>query len=171
MTDKTTPDKPEEHDRPADQRTGADAESETPAAAARVEDAIAEASRTASRPKQQLITAIEIENFKGIGTPVRIDLRPITLLFGRNSAGKSTILQALCYAHEILSHRNVDAKKTDLGGDQVDLHGFRHFVHRHHLNRVVRLRFQLDLTNWRVPEPVWRLMEAYRNDFISDIHN
>ena len=39
--------------------------------------------------KSPLITAVEIENFKGIGRRVRIDLRPITLLFGRNSAGKS----------------------------------------------------------------------------------
>jgi len=39
------------------------------------------------------LTRIEIENFKGIGTRQRIDLRPITLLFGPNSAGKSTILQ------------------------------------------------------------------------------
>ena len=41
------------------------------------------------------LTRIEIENFKGIGTRQSIDLRPITLLFGPNSAGKSTILQAL----------------------------------------------------------------------------
>ena len=99
-----------------------------------------------------LITAIEIENFKGIGRPVRIDLRPITLLFGRNSAGKSTVLHALCYAHEILSHRNVDAHKTDLGGDQIDLGGFRRFVHGHDLKRSVRLRFELDLYGWILPE-------------------
>ena len=68
----------------------------------------------ASQTKSPLVTAVEIENFKGIGRPVRIDLRPITLLFGRNSAGKSTVLHALCYAHEILSHRNVDAHKTEL---------------------------------------------------------
>ena len=41
------------------------------------------------------ITAIEIENFKGISDRVRVDLKPITLLFGANSAGKSTILHAL----------------------------------------------------------------------------
>ena len=52
----------------------------------------ARAAQTAS----PLITAIEIENFKGIGRPIRIDLRPIILLFGNNSAGKSTILHALC---------------------------------------------------------------------------
>ncbi len=99
-----------------------------------------------------LITAIEIENFKGIGRPVRIELRPITLLFGRNSAGKSTVLHALCYAHEILSHRNVDAHKTDLGGDQIDLGGFRRFVHGHDLKRSVRLRFELNLRDRELPE-------------------
>ena len=108
--------------------------------------------------KGPLITAIEIENFKGIGAPVRIDLRPITLLFGRNSAGKSTILQALCYAHEILSHRNVDAHKTELGGDQIDLGGFRQFVHGHDTSRTIRLCFELNLENWRVPEPLMEKM-------------
>ena len=113
--------------------------------------------RTARAP---LITAFEIENFKGIGRSVRVDLRPITLLFGSNSAGKSTILHALCYAHEILSHRNVDAHRTELGGDQIDLGGFRNFVHGHDVNRKVRLRFVLDLKGWRVPDPLWDKIES-----------
>ena len=100
-----------------------------------------------------LITAVEIENFKGIGRPVRVDLRPITLLFGRNSAGKSTLLHALCYAHEILSHRNVDAGKVELGGDQIDLGGFQTFVHGHDVERSVRLRFELNLEHWGKEPP------------------
>lgn len=98
-----------------------------------------------------LITAVEIENFKGIGRPVRVELRPVTLLFGGNSVGKSTVLHALCYAHEILSHRNVDARKTELGGAQVDLGGFQRFVHSHDLERSVRLRFELNLRRRRLP--------------------
>ena len=43
------------------------------------------------------ISRIEIENFKGVGARQKIDLRPITLLFGPNSTGKSPILQALRY--------------------------------------------------------------------------
>ncbi len=111
------------------------------------------ASARASQSTSPLITAIEIENFKGVGRPVRIDLRPITLLFGRNSAGKSTILHALCYAHEILCHRNVDAGKVELGGDQIDLGGFRNLVHAHDLDREVRLRLELDLESWRMRPP------------------
>ena len=123
----------------------------------------------ASQTKSPLISAVEIENFKGIGRPVRIDLRPITLLFGRNSAGKSTVLHALCYAHEILSHRNVDAHKTELGGDQVDLGGFRNFVHAHDLTRKVRLRFELNLEDWEVPRPLYeRLLAEYYDDYGID---
>ena len=44
-----------------------------------------------------LIKAITIENFKGISEPVRVEFKPLTLLFGPNSSGKSTIIQALHY--------------------------------------------------------------------------
>ena len=51
---------------------------------------------------------LEIENFKGIGAKQVIDLAPITLLFGANSAGKSTILQSLHYVREVLARGNPD---------------------------------------------------------------
>ena len=47
------------------------------------------------------ITSITIENFKGIGDAATIPIRPLTLLFGKNSSGKSTVLQALRYLREI----------------------------------------------------------------------
>ena len=129
-------------------------------------------------PASPLITAVEIENFKGIGRPVRIELRPITLLFGRNSAGKSTVLHALCYAHELLSHGNVDAGMTDLGGDQIDLGGFRNFVHAHDRDRTVRLRFECNLENWEVPEPLVEKMARHEglepgsaDDFAAWVHS
>ena len=130
--------------------------------------------QSAGESRSPLITAIEIENFKGIGRPLRIDLRPITLLFGRNSAGKSTILHALCYAHEILNHRNPDPHKVEIGGDQIDLGGFRRFVHGHDLDRVVRLRFDLNLDGWRVPDRLVRMMidadpEAVMDEAMDEI--
>lgn len=48
------------------------------------------------------LTRLEIENFKGIGERQVIEIRPITLLYGSNSAGKTTILQAVEYLHQIL---------------------------------------------------------------------
>lgn len=41
------------------------------------------------------ITAIELENFQSLEQRTRIEFKPITLLFGPNSAGKSAIFDAL----------------------------------------------------------------------------
>lgn len=92
------------------------------------------------------LTRIEIENFKGIGSRQMIDLRPITLLFGPNSAGKSTILQALHYLREILERGNVDPDRTIAGG-LIDLGGFATLVHNHELDRTVTLKVVLDLSD------------------------
>ena len=89
------------------------------------------------------ITAITIENFKGIADPVSIPIRPITLLFGKNSAGKSTILQALHYVREVLEHRRPDPDRTHIGGDAIDLGGFQSLVHRNQLDRRIRIRIRV----------------------------
>lgn len=88
------------------------------------------------------LAAIELENFKGIGPRQRIELKPITLLFGPNSAGKSTILQALHYVREILERKNVDPDTTIAGG-LLNLGGFKSVVHKHDLSRPVRIRLEL----------------------------
>ena len=91
------------------------------------------------------ITALTIENFKGISSPVRIEFKPITLLFGPNSAGKSTIVQAMHYLREILERGNVDADRI-LGADEsFNLGGFTNFVHNHDRSKTIRLKVEFDL--------------------------
>ena len=92
------------------------------------------------------LTRIEIENFKGVGPRQIIDLRPITLLFGPNSAGKSTVIHALHYLREILERGNVDPDRTSAGG-LIDLGGFSTLVHNHELDRAVSLKATFDLAD------------------------
>jgi len=91
------------------------------------------------------IHSLTIENFKGIRDKVQIDFKPITLLFGPNSAGKSTIIQALHYAREIFERENVDPGKTIVGGESIDLGGFYSLVNSHDLKKSITMRFDLDL--------------------------
>jgi hypothetical protein len=92
-----------------------------------------------------MISRIELENFKGIRDPVSLDLKPITLLFGANSSGKSTVIHALHYALEVLKNHNLDADRTTLGGEAVDLGGFGTLVHAHDLDRRIRMLFEFDV--------------------------
>jgi AAA15 family ATPase/GTPase len=75
------------------------------------------------------IKSVTIKNFKGIGeSEVRIDLKPITLLFGANSAGKSTILHALQFIRDVLERNNADPDRTLNGGGAVVVCGFGNAV-------------------------------------------
>ncbi|RKH05556.1 hypothetical protein D7V97_23785 [Corallococcus sp. CA053C] len=87
-----------------------------------------------------MIQGLELENFKGIAVRQRIDFAPLTLLFGANSAGKSTVLQALLYLHELLERGTADIDRTELGGNVLELGGFARLVHRHEANRAITLR-------------------------------
>ena len=99
-----------------------------------------------------MITKIAIENFKGIRERVEVEIRPITLLFGANSAGKSSILHALHYAGEIFENHNLDPDRTVSGGSFVDLGGFGNLVHGHDRSRDVSLSFDLDLRGTKLPD-------------------
>lgn len=100
------------------------------------------------------LTSITIENFKGIGDAVTIPIRPITLLFGKNSSGKSTVLQALQYMVEVYqnmvevyqSSAGVDPDRTKIGYGYTDLGGFRSLVHRHDEKRKIHIRLDFDLS-------------------------
>ncbi|WP_417461560.1 DUF3696 domain-containing protein [Kordiimonas sp.] len=98
-----------------------------------------------------MITAIELENFKGFGSATRIPMRPITLLFGGNSSGKSSIFHALQYAYEILENHNFDADITERGSDKLNLGGYMHMVHNRVLGTDIRLAFDLDLSEQEIP--------------------
>lgn len=92
------------------------------------------------------LNRVEIENFKGIGDKQIIELKPITLLFGPNSAGKSSILQSLHYLREILERSNADPDQTIAGG-LIDLGGFATLVHDHDRALPIRLKVSLNLTD------------------------
>lgn len=110
-----------------------------------------------------MLTSLEIENFKGIAARQRVDFAPLTLLFGANSAGKSTILQALLYLHELIQHGSADVDRTELGGSVLELGGFARLVHKHDIERAIVLRaefatpgglerFGRDLTEFPFPD-------------------
>ena len=94
------------------------------------------------------ITSITIENFKGIGDAVTIPIRPITLLFGKNSSGKSTVLQALLYMLNVIRYNTPDPyhlEQLGMDADLMNLGCFHKFVHRHELERKIRIRVEFDV--------------------------
>lgn len=101
------------------------------------------------------IRAFRIGNFKAFADTQRIPVKPITLIFGPNSAGKSSFIHSLALAHEAQfgrdkptqngASRRLDVHHTDVGGSSIDLGGFRQYVHRAQANRRVEWGAELDV--------------------------
>ncbi|MDR1677465.1 MAG: AAA family ATPase [Deltaproteobacteria bacterium] len=91
------------------------------------------------------LTALTIKNFKSIDEEgIRLEFSPITLLFGQNNAGKSSVIQALHLLREVLVNNNPAPDQVEGGGQTINLGGFQEFVHRHDLSRTVRIGLEID---------------------------
>lgn len=101
---------------------------------------------------RRTLAALHIGNFKAFADTQRIPLKPITLIFGPNSAGKSSFIQSLAFAHEAEFGRDqsgvarLDVHRTGIGGDSIDLGGFRQFVHKGQASRRMEWGAELDVT-------------------------
>ena len=90
------------------------------------------------------LTAFHIANFKAFAASQQVPLRPITLIYGANSAGKSSVVHALALAHHAIETGDLDTQRTQIGEESIDLGGFRQYVHRRERDRQVELGFELD---------------------------
>ena len=77
-----------------------------------------------------MLQSFSVGNFKAFGDAQKIPLRPLTLIFGQNSAGKSSIIHGLLLARHALDTGELDVFHTNIGGRSVDLGGFRQYIHR-----------------------------------------
>ena len=98
-----------------------------------------------------MLTAFHLGNFKAFADTQRIPIRPLTLIFGPNSGGKSSIIHGLVLAHEANRAGNLDVTRAEIGGDSVDLGGFRQFIHAHDLSRTLEWTAEFDLTRIEPP--------------------
>ncbi|MBI4084242.1 MAG: DUF3696 domain-containing protein [Candidatus Lambdaproteobacteria bacterium] len=97
-----------------------------------------------------MLTRLKLQNFKSWADTGSIRLKPITGLFGANSSGKTSLLQAL-----LLLKQTADSSDRGLAlhfGDKkalVDLGDFRSVIHGH--SQETDMQIELD---WNQPKPL-----------------
>lgn len=91
------------------------------------------------------LSGIEVENYKSFGRPQRIEVRPITVLLGKNNAGKSAVARLPLLLHtgictDLPEPLDTYARGVDVGSAFTDL------IHGHSPHGSVRfgLQFELD---------------------------
>jgi hypothetical protein len=89
------------------------------------------------------LKSLTLRNFAAFGDkPSTIEFAPMTLLFGPNSSGKSSVIKALHYLRSVLVERELDPLAA-LDG-RVDLGGFGRLLHRHDHERTMHLALRVE---------------------------
>jgi hypothetical protein len=91
-----------------------------------------------------MLSGIFLENFKTFKGPVLVPIAPITLIYGENSAGKSSITQSLSLLKQTRESREIGATllpRADSG--LVDLGSFQELVFDHETKRNVAIGLRI----------------------------
>lgn len=91
-----------------------------------------------------MLRSMQLDNFKAFGQRTVIPLAPITLIFGQNSSGKSSILQSLNLVKQTRESRDVEAlllPRTENGF--ADLGSFQEMLFDHDLSRTLSIRIDM----------------------------
>lgn len=93
-----------------------------------------------------MLKTLSIENFKSFSEKQLIDLAPLTLIFGPNSSGKSSIIHSLLALKQTINNPN-ESEKFISTGKYVDLGSFGTVVYKHNLENkiVISLSFTSNL--------------------------
>lgn len=89
-----------------------------------------------------MLEFVELENFKSFGTRQVAPLAPITLVFGPNSAGKSSLIQSLLLMKQSLDPTLGDRSGLVARGPLADLGNFLSLLHCHDPGRELFLGYQ-----------------------------
>ena len=92
-----------------------------------------------------MLREYRLTNFKAFGETVTIPIRPLTLIFGANSSGKSSIFQSLLLLKQTLDKAENPNTALLPKGPLVDLGTYSDFVHRHDIDRDFEFEVRFDL--------------------------
>ena len=94
-----------------------------------------------------MIKSFSIENFKVFSTKVDLKFAPITLIYGPNSSGKSSIIQSILVLKESLLKPNKTYSLRS-NNDFFQLGGYTSVVNDHDTTKDIHLSFEDDLVGY-----------------------
>ena len=78
-----------------------------------------------------MINSIEVSNFKAFSKKQKVKLKPITIIYGENSAGKSSLIQSLLLMRQTIDEMSIDDTALITKGKLIDLGNYNEMVFSH----------------------------------------
>jgi len=91
-----------------------------------------------------MITAIRIKNFKCFEDTGPTDLKPVTLLFGKNGSGKTSFLDAVYLLRQTLEDPDISSAIVG-DGNTFKFGHYSDYVYGHNVHREIEMSFRFSL--------------------------
>jgi predicted ATPase len=91
-----------------------------------------------------MLSEYQIRNFKAFANQEKIPIRPITLIYGQNSSGKSSVLQSLLLLKQTLQEATDPQTLLLAKGNFVDLGNFSQYINNHDLDKSFSFKVFFD---------------------------
>ena len=88
-----------------------------------------------------------INNFKAFSSPQEVSIKPITLIFGANNAGKSSLLKSLMYLKHLNQFRLADLDEVKEKSEIVDYGGKHQILNSNSINGKISFTQEFELSN------------------------
>ncbi len=118
-----------------------------------------------------VISSVTLMNFKNINREITINFKPITLLFGPNNSGKSTIIQALHYAREVFENGNLDADVSSINSNSTQLGGFNYILRNKNYSNKLKIGIGIDHSFYAPQKAVSNFDDTVFEALITQAHN
>lgn len=105
-----------------------------------------------------MLREYQLTNFKAFAGSETIPLRPITLIYGPNSSGKSSLLQSLLLLKQTLQEAENPETLLLPKGNLVNLGSYREFAHCHDVSKPFSFKVILDVEKQGTLNPFGNLV-------------
>jgi hypothetical protein len=92
-----------------------------------------------------MLKEYQISNFKAFAGRESLPIKPITLIFGPNSSGKSSLFHSLLMLKQTIDYGENPEDVLLPKGSLVDLGSYKEFIHRHNISKPFRLKVTMDI--------------------------
>ncbi len=114
---------------------------------------------------------ISFNNFKAFGEKIQtFSKKPITLIYGPNSIGKSSFIHMMAYKYQLLTKEITFSPEIITLGDEISLNGFDSFVHNKNPKNKILLTLDTSNNDTWIEVQVGKIFTKNKLDTIKDLH-
>ena len=94
-----------------------------------------------------MIKNLYINNFRSFSKEQNIPIKPITLVYGANSVGKSSVLKSLLLMKQTLEKTTDPNSDLLTKGNYVDVGNYKDFINQQDISKNFSIKFNFDISS------------------------